>query len=417
MEKAITVKSLALANIKKKPYRTAALGILVALSSGALFGTLLLTTSIKGGLGGIKSRIGADLMIVPQGYESQAESVLLSGEPSYFYMDKSIEEKVRAVQGVAQVTSQFYLTSLSEGCCDFPIQIIGFDPATDFIVRSWARKRIGADSYKGPASSEAATSSSGAASTGDEFILAGSNINVEKGSVRFFENEHKVSSRLARSGTGMDNVIYADLPSLQRIFEDAKARGFGFISDGDTRSKLSVIFVKLENGAKPDSTAAKIKGEISGVQVIQSGKFISRLMESISSFLVFLNAASVLVILITVLTLAIVFNLSVNERLREFSILRVLGADFKTLRSIVFTEAAMIGSFGSLCGIGLSALILLPFNFLIAEKISMPFILPGAGNLVLFAAFAFAVLVASSLIAAIFGAVKVSKKEVYSGIK
>jgi putative ABC transport system permease protein len=79
-------------------------------------------------------------MIVPEGYESQAEGVLLNGEPSYFYMDKAVEDTIGEVQGVAAVTSQFYLTSLSESCCDFAIQIIGFDPQTDFIVQNWAEK-------------------------------------------------------------------------------------------------------------------------------------------------------------------------------------------------------------------------------------------------------------------------------------
>ncbi len=398
MEKAITVKSLALSNIRKKPYRTTALTILVALASGVLFGTLLLTASIKGGLSGIKNRIGADLMIVPEGYEAQAESVLLSGEPNYFYMDKSIEETVRGIQGVGEVSSQFYLTSLSESCCDFPIQIIGFDPETDFIVKSWASKKV-----KG--------------SDDDELILAGSSITTEKNTVRFFEHTHNVSARLAKSGTGMDNAIYTDISNLEQIFEDAKAKGFGFISDGDAKSKTSVIFVKLSQGAKPDSTAARIKGAVSGIQVIQSDKFVSGLMDSISSFLIFLHAVSVIVVLITVLTLSIVFNLSINERLREFSILRVLGADFKKLRSIVFTEAGLIGSLGAVLGIFLSALILLPFNVLISEKLNMPFVLSGAGPLALFALVTFAVLVGACLVASVSGAVKVSKHEVYQGIK
>ena len=398
MEKAITVKSLALSNIRKKPYRTTALTVLVALASGVLFGTLLLTASIKGGLSGIKNRIGADLMIVPEGYEGQAESVLLSGEPNYFYMDRSIEETVRGIQGVGEVSSQFYLTSLSESCCDFPIQIIGFDPETDFIVKSWASKKVNG-------------------SDDDELILAGSNITTEKDSVRFFEHTHKVSARLAKSGTGMDNAIYTDISNLEQIFEDAKAKGFGFISDGDAKSKTSVIFVKLSQGAKPDSTAARIKGAISGIQVIQSDKFVSGLMDSISSFLIFLYAVSVIVVLITVLTLSIVFNLSINERLREFSILRVLGADFKKLRSIVFAEAGLIGSLGAVLGIFLSALILLPFNVLISEKLNMPFVLSGAGQLALFALVTFAVLVGACLVASVSGALKVSKHEVYQGIK
>ncbi|MBO7639241.1 MAG: ABC transporter permease [Treponema sp.] len=400
MEKTITVKSLALSNIKKKPYRTAALTVLVALASGVLFGTLLLTASIRGGLSGIKNRIGADLMIVPEGYEAQAESVLLSGEPVYFYMDKSIEETVRGIQGVAAVSSQFYLTSLSESCCDFPIQIIGFDPETDFIVKSWARKKVKETGIDG-----------------GEFILAGSNISTEKDTVRFFEHAHKVSARLAKSGTGMDNVIYADISSLQNIFDDAKEKGFGFISDGDTKSKTSVIFVKLAEGVKPDGVAARIKGAVSGIQVIQSDKYVSDLMDSVSSFLIFLYAGSIIVVLITVLTLSIVFNLSINERLREFSILRVIGADFKKLRSIVFAEAGFIGSLGAVLGIFLSALILIPFNILISEKLNMPFVLSGAGQLVLFAVLSFAVLLAACLIASISGAVKVSRKEIYQGIK
>ena len=369
MEKTITVKSLALANIRKKPYRTAALTVLVALAAGVLFGTLLLTASIKGGLGGIKKRIGADLMIVPEGYESQAEGVLLNGEPSYFYMDKAVEETIGEIQGVAAVTSQFYLTSLSESCCDFPIQIIGFDPSSDFIIKSWALKKV-------------------LKTSGDEIILAGSNISTEKNTLRFFEGTHEVSARLAKSGTGMDNVIYADLASLQKIFDDAKTKGFGFISDGDTKSKTSVIFVKLAKGAKPDSTAARIKGAVSGIQIIQSDKFVSGLVDSISSFLVILYAVSLLVILITVLTL-----------------------------SIVFTEAGVIGSLGAITGIGLSALIILPFNFVISQKLNMPFMLSGAGQIIIFVLVSFVILVTACLIAAIAGAVKVSKKEIYSGLK
>ena len=398
MEKAITVKSLALANISKKPYRTVALTILVALAAGVLFGTLLLTASIKGGLKGINTRIGADLMIVPEGYEAQAEGVLLSGEPSYFYMDKALEETIGEIQGVAAVTSQFYLTSLSESCCDFPIQIIGFDPSSDFIIKSWTVKKV-------------------LQTSGREVILAGSNISTEKNTLRFFEGTHQVSARLAKSGTGMDNVIYTDLASLQKIFDDAKAKGFGFISDGDTKTKTSVIFVKLAKGAKPDSTAARIKGAVPGVQVIQSDKFVSGLVDSISSFIVILYAVSILVIFITVLTLSIVFTLTINERLREFSILRVLGADFSRLRAIVFTEAGILGSIGAVIGIGLSALILLPFNFVISQKLNMPFLLSEPVQIILFAIITFVILIAACLLAAISGAIKVSQKEIYQGIK
>ena len=190
MEKAITEKVLAIQNLSRKPFRTATLVTIVALSSAVLFASLLIVSSLKGGIFGIQSRIGADLMVVPEGYESKMENVLLSGEPNYFYMDKSVEDEIRKIEGVAEVSAQFYLTSLTESCCDFPVQIVGFDPKSDFIIKNWAKSRF---------------------TESDEMIFAGSNVNLEKNTVRFFEGTHNVTSKLAKTGSGMDNAIYADL--------------------------------------------------------------------------------------------------------------------------------------------------------------------------------------------------------------
>jgi len=405
MEKQITAGYIAISNLKKKPFRTAAMLAVIALSSAVLLGSLILTASLKGGIFGIQSRLGADLMIIPQGSEQELEGILLYGSPNYFYMDKNIEEIIRSVDGVQTASSQTYLASVSESCCDFPVQIIGFDPESDFIVKSWAKSRFGN------------------ANTDSETVFAGNNVDVQKKTVRFYGQTHKVLARLAKSGTGMDNAIYTDTPTLKNIFLDAKEKGFGFISGDDIDKKVSAIFVKLADGARPDSTALKIQRAVSeapdapAIQIIQNEKFISRIIENISSFIVILNAISILVIVITLLTLSVVFTLTINERLQEFSILRVLGADFNKLRKIVFTEAGIIGSIGAVLGIAVSALIILPFNFAISQKLNMPFILAGAGQIIIYALISFVILLAVCLIAAISGAVKVSKEEIYRGIK
>ena len=94
MEKAITIQRLAFSNIKRKPYRTAALIAITALAAAVLFASFILSSSLKGGINGFQKRLGADLMIVPEGYDAQVESVLLTGEPNYFYMDKNVEQKL-----------------------------------------------------------------------------------------------------------------------------------------------------------------------------------------------------------------------------------------------------------------------------------------------------------------------------------
>lgn len=394
MEKAITIQRLAFSNIKRKPYRTAALIAITALAAAVLFASFILSSSLKGGIYGFQKRLGADLMIVPEGYGAQVESVLLTGEPNYFYMDKNVESIIRNIEGVEKVSGQFYLTSLSESCCDFPIQIIGFDPESDFIVAPWAAGKIQTHENS-------------------ELIFAGNNVSITKNQVTFFSQTHHVSSKLSKSGSGMDNAIYADLSTLQKIFDDAKAKGFGFISEGDTTNKTSVIFVKLLQDAKQDGTALRIKTLLPDVQIIKGGSFISSLAEKIESFLIFPKILTGIVLLISTFTLAIVFSLIVNERKREYSILRVLGADKITLRKLIFSEAFVIGSIGAATGIFLGALVVLPFNTLIAEKLSVPFVLSTPVMIIIFAFITFAISVFSSVFAAVFGVNKVSEQKIW----
>ena len=141
MEKTLGPVFLAKANLKRKPARTAALTVLVGLLSFTVFASLLIIESLKKGISGIQSRLGADLIIVPEEYENEAMNVLLSGEPNYFYLDKDIENQLVEIEGIQQITSQYYLTSLSESCCDFPVQIIGFDEKSDFVIKPWAGKK------------------------------------------------------------------------------------------------------------------------------------------------------------------------------------------------------------------------------------------------------------------------------------
>ncbi|MDY6397536.1 MAG: ABC transporter permease [Treponema sp.] len=391
-------KSLALSNLSRKAYRTVLTATLIALSSAVLFASLVLSQSLKSGIAGLRSRMGADLLVVPEGYEKGAENILLSGEPNYFYMERKVLDSVRAVEGVENASGQFYLTSLSESCCDFPIQIIGFEPESDFVIQNWAKSRV-------------------KTGTNEDFLLSGSNVNLTKGSVKFFGNEHKISARLSKSGTGMDNVIFCDFASLERIFEDASSRGFGFISDGDTKNKLSTVLVKISPDSSADAVALRIKKVLPGVHVIVGEKFIRNFSEKLSAIFVFLYSISILLFLITIISLALVFSITINERRREFSILRVLGANRSLLCSVLFWEAGILGAGGSILGIGLSALIVIPFNALIAEKLGLPFAMSGPGWILAFAGAVFVVTVLSCLISAANGAVRVSKIEPYGDVK
>ncbi|MCR5401006.1 MAG: FtsX-like permease family protein [Treponema sp.] len=448
-------RRLALINLSKKPYRSFCLSLLSALSAGILFASLLLSSCLKGGISGLTSRLGADLLVVPQGYEKGAENILLYGQPGYFYMDRSVLDKVASLPGVKKASAQFYLTSLSESCCDFPVQLIGFDPESDFVVQKWARNKRNLDRKAGRTkqaekaeqsdwkdqteqseksgmkdraeSSEKAKLSgkeinalpaqSQKPSEGKEVLLCGSNINAEKNTVCFFGQAHTISSKLSKSGSGMDNVIFCDLPTLEKIFQDAKKRGFGFISDGDTHNKISTVLVQLEKDTQSESLASKIKNEIEGVQVIQGEKFLRTFSEKLSSILVFLHLIAALVFLICGFSLGLVYSITINERHREFSILRVLGADRGLLKRILFREALILASSGSITGTGLAALFIIPFSSLLSTKFSLPFLSRSPQEILLLAGLSITLTTLSCLLASLSGAVKVSKRGLYGDVK
>ena len=395
MEESLSLRVLAVRNICRKPFRSFALASLVAVSAAVLFAGFLLSESLRAGIAGMQDRIGADLMIVPEGCTQSFEGVLLSGEPSYFYMDKSVEDTVRQLEGVREVTGQFYLTSLSESCCDFPVQIIGFDPDSDFLIRPWVRQY---------------------ATDGRPFF-AGSNVNVKDGSVSFFSKKHSVGAKLSKSGTGMDNSVFTDLSGVREIFDDAKEKGFCFLSDGDMATKTSTVYVRLKDGVKADTAALRIRQAVSGVQVIQQGKFLRTFADKMNSIVFILWLLAALFLMLTVIALALTFSLTMFERKREFSILRVLGASRPQLASVILGEASLLGAAGAACGVFLSALALLPFSVLIAQKLDMPFCLPPVWQMILFAASVLLILTAACVLSALRTAIRISRLEIYTEAK
>ena len=221
----------------------------------------------------------------------------------------------------------------------------------------------------------------------------------------------------------MDSAIYTDTATLKNIFLDAKSKGFGFISGDDIDKKVSAVFVKLSDGVKADSAALRIQRALSqvpdapAIQIIQNEKMISNLMNKFSAILIFMNALSSFILIITFTTLAVVFSLMLNERLKEFAVLRVLGASHSKLEKIVFEEAGLLGCAGAVTGIFFSLLIIIPFNVLISEKLALPFAMSSLSQIIIFSVLVFVIILAASILSSVFSAIRISKFEPYGDVK
>ena len=404
--KKLSSLSIALSNLSYKINRTLSMLLLTSLCAASVFACVVLYFGLKNGINTIQKRLGADLMIVPKGAEQKMQSVLISGEPNYFYMEKEIAEKISQIEGVEKVTSRFYLTSVSEDCCDFPVQIVGFEPETDFVISPWIEESFPPDSKKFT----------------EEFytegcVVTGNNVLTQKDGVRFFGKTHPVSGKLSKSGAGIDNAVFVSMNTLKEIYDDAKERGFGFISDGKAGSKVSAVFVRLSEGAKADSTAVKITSRIPNVSVVKRDAVFSEISSSLDSVFFILKILAVSVTLFTVISLAIIFPLAVSSRTAEFSILRILGAAHKKCAEILLYEALFISVAGGLSGIALACLLVFPFCTAIDSALSVPLVFPPPAILFLTGCAVLLAVIFAVLLSALKSIIAVSKLEPYSAMK
>lgn len=357
--KKITTGRIALSNLKQKPFRLAGLILLVAVVTFAFFGTLLALAGLKNGTESLRGRMGADFMIVPIGYEKAVQGILLKSEPGYFYLDKSVEGKIRDIQGVEKVTSQFYMASSGQDCCDIPVQFIGFDSGTDFVVTPWIKQV-----FKNPLE--------------EGTLVVGSDIAVpENEKLLFYGKEFLVAAKLDRTGTGIDQSVFAGTDTIKELLQAAKEEGFTFTNSVNPDISVSNLMVKIEKGYDAEEVKHNIRVAMDGLQIIETTEMIRSIEDNIGQIYLFMKVVLCILVLISVITLTIMFSASANERRKEFAIIRMLGAKKSSLANILGKEALIVSAGGGILGVLVGILVFIPFCTVMGNSVGLPYLLPG----------------------------------------
>lgn len=391
----LSLPRLAFLNLERRASRTAGLVVLVAVLSFILFSGMILTVSLNRGLGSIGNRLGADLIVVPEGSGEALEGIMLQGEPNFFYLNKDVVQAVAQVEGVKQVSPQFFLTSVGADCCTMPVQIIGFDPQTDFTIQPWIR-----EVYEGELR--------------DGELIVGCDITAyADGTVRFYNETYRVASQLASTGTGLDQAVYGNWNTLISIYETALQRGLGNIPNRDPNASVSSVLIRVADGEDPLLVASRIAQAAEGVSVVRTQSMLSQIAKTLGQFSGFLYAFIALFALTALFTLGIVFSVTAGERKREFAILRTLGLTRGGLSRLLLMEAAFIGALGALAGTGLAALLVLPLSTSIGARLGLPYLQAGTGMILASAGVSILASLAIGPLAAFGTALRISRSETY----
>lgn len=391
--------AIALQNLRRRPYRTVTLIVLISALAFVLFGGSILSSSLLRGLDSMSKRLGADIMVVPEGYEQKVQGVLLRGEPSTFYLNGAIADKLTGLDGIEQISAQLFVASLSAECCSVPVQIIGFDPDTDFVIRPWFKTE---------------------APNGipDNQIVVGSDVSAETGEeLKLFDRVYTVAAKLEKTGLGYDTSVFMNMESARRAIGDYVAGGGQF--PPPVGNSVSSVMIGIKNGHGINEAAVSVKKALSGegVTILATDDMFRSISVGLTSLVSFITVLAASIWLISVLVLGLMFSVTINERQREFGILRALGATRSKLRRVIFLESAIVSLSASLIGIFLAGLLLIPFSTYISMKLDMPYVQPSLLLVVLLMLVSLIIAFSTGPLAATVSAIKIGKSETYSIIR
>ena len=367
-------------NIRKRPYRSFCLMLAAVIGSYALFVGLVLKASLNNGIGRMQERMGADLMIVPESSEIKARNILLTGEPEFFYMDVSVAKAVADIEGVECATSQFYFTSLSSDCCSTRVQLIAFDPDTDFVINPWIDERVTTDVAGGS-------------------VIIGSEVTpLSNGKVKFYGSEYTVAGKLGETATGLDHSVFMTRDTMHEILNDAKDKGYQFLNPEDDSSWVSTVLIRVTGDADITEVEKEIYKNAEGIKFIETDKLISDVTVKLGSVENIINVTLTVLLVFSFLTMILFFSVIFHERKKEFAVLRILGTSSRRICLFSLTEGITIGAAGGIAGLILGILTVFPFNHYIENSLDVPYLMPSVLAVILYG-------LAGVLVTTIFGSV------------
>ena len=353
--------SLIWKNLVRKPGRTALLALLTAFLSLTVFGGGVVVRSLQSGLGSLENRLGADIIVLPSSAQSKVsfEKMLLQGTTGAFYMDASVLDQVRAADGVEIAAPQTFLASLKADCCSVKIQVIGMDPATDFIVQPWIGQSWGG-------------------TLGDGELVVGCKVEAEVGeNLRVYDQNCPVVARLAPTGTGLDTAVYCTMPTMAALLRAAEEKGVSHAITSDGDGMISAVYVKVREGASVDAVNSFLTSHIRKATAVRTRSMLTQVSDSLAGVRRTVTALIGAVWALALVILWIAYAMIANERQREFAVLRLLGMSRGMLSRLVLGEGALCGLLGGLIGIALAAALIFPFTALIEQSLGLPYLSPG----------------------------------------
>jgi len=397
--KEIDLFNLALQNLRRKPYRSVAIGLCVAVMTGSLFIATIVLRGVHTSLAVGSARLGADLVVVPTGYEALAQEAFITGQPTTFYMSGQIEFQIAEISGVHQTSAQVFVQTLTNAsCCIGEFFLVGFDPETDFTISPWLVTHLKGETL-GPLD-----------------VIAGDRILLREGDgATFYGTSFTIAGVLERTGMGIDRTIYVPLEGLRQMIADSSTLAEEILEIAP--DEISSVLVSIEPGADVIDVAEAIEAGVGGVQVFTASQLNQAVARQLQGVMGITFGVTATLWLMSLLMVGLIFSLIVNERQRELGLLRAMGARSRVVFKLVMGEAGLLTGFGGVSGLVIAGVLLMSFSRLIQLRLRIPYLLPSLAEILVVEIGLLALALLTGAIASLHPALSISRMEPYAAIR
>jgi putative ABC transport system permease protein len=221
-------------------------------------------------------------------------------------------------------------------------------------------------------------------------VVVGCRVETDVGNnFRIYDRSCRVVAKLASTGTGLDTAVYCNMNTIHILLQAAEEKGITHkIDSGNDSEVVSAIYVRVLPGADPGLVNNRLNGRVRKATAIRTAGMMTEVADSLNGVSRIIAILICAVWVLALIILFIVFSMMVNERRRELAVYRLLGMSRKMLSGMILKETALCSFTGALCGTVLGAIIVFPFTTLIETSLKLPYLIPDAGTIVLYACFA-----------------------------
>ena len=394
--------SLALQNLGRRKARSFLLMAAVAVASGVVFTGATLMRSIDSSMAVGFTRLGADMMAVPEGALTNITAALLTVEPTDLVLDQDLFAKAgitsvnrAAPQKIARVEHS------GIGSHHDSVDLIGFEPALDFTVQPWLVEKLNRDLRPG----DVILGAGRAAALGSELLI--------------FGKAHTVYGRLGKTGVGThERGVFMSFATLEALA--GSVHGPNGPPAVLQKGKVSGFLVELAPGATPLQARFAILSTLKDVKVVTGDSTMSGIRQGLAALLNGILALMVLMFASTALMVSVLFSAIVTERRGELGLLKAIGARRSQIVGMMVIEAVIATGAGGALGVVLGVLVMRLYERSLVyylENIGVPFVWLDGPRIVIVAVLAIVMASIIGALGSLYPAWRASRRDPYDLVR